>query len=178
MIYSIGLDFDEKTEKKIKNDMIKLYEKGVNTYALDNKVPPHITLSIFEYEHQNINVLNKIVDSTATIFKPDSITFSSIGAFNPPVIFYAPVVTKDMLEINERIYSQLKDVVKSFNQYYIPNNWVPHVALGYKMTESDLLVAFAYIHEIFSAFEGQYTKLVLSECNPYKGIYVRNLESK
>lgn len=178
MIYSIGLDFDEKTEQKIKKDMIKLCEKGISTYALEYKVPPHITLSIFEYENQDISVLKKVVDSFKTILKPYKVNFSSIGTFYPPVLFYAPVVTKQLMDINEKLYYELKDAVTEFNQYYIPDNWVPHVALGYKMTQNNLLVAFEYVQEIFSAFEGRYTKLVLGECNPYKEIYVVDLEGK
>ena len=81
MTYSIGLNFDEETEQKIKKDMVKLCNKGINTYALDYKVPPHITLSIFEYELENIDALKKIVDSFGTIVKTDKVRFSSIGAF-------------------------------------------------------------------------------------------------
>lgn len=176
MTYSIGLNFDEKTEEKIKKDMVKLCEKGINTYALDYKVPPHITLCIFEYELENIDVLKKIVHSFGASLKTDGVKFSSIGAFNPPVLFYAPVVTKQLIDINEKLHDQLKQVVTEFNQYYMPNNWVPHVALGYKMTQKDLLTAFKYVQQEFIAFAGQYTKLVLGECNPYKEIYVVDLD--
>lgn len=178
MAYSIGLNFDKETEQKIKKDMVKLCEKGINKYALDHKVPPHITLSIFEYELENIDVLKKVVNSFGTSLKTGRISFSSIGAFNPPILFYAPVVTKQLIGINEKVHDELKDVVMEFNQYYIPNNWVPHVALGYKMTHSDLLIVFEYILEVVSAFVGQYTKLVLGKCNPYKEIYVVDLEGK
>jgi 2'-5' RNA ligase len=176
MTYSISLGFDEITGDKIKQDIIGLCKKDISSCVLDYNIPPHITLSIFEYEPGIMDVLKKVVDSSGTFIKSDKIHFSSIGIFHPPVLYYAPVVTKQLIDINEKVYNLLKDINAKFTPYYVPDNWVPHVSLGYNMTNKDLLVAFEYINDTFNAFDGQYTKLILSKYDPYSEIYVVELE--
>lgn len=177
MTYSISMGFDEITGEKIKQDMIELCKKNINPCILDYKVPPHITLSIFEYGPGSIDTLKKVVDSCGIFIKSGKIHFSSIGIFHPPVLYYAPVVTNQLKSINEKVYNLLKKINAVFNPYYVPDNWVPHVSLGYNMTHKDLLVAFEYIDGVFNAFDGQYTKLILSKYDPYSEIYVLDLKS-
>ena len=111
-------------------------------WLLDYNIPPHITLSIFEYEPGIIDFLKKVVDSSGFFIKSGKVHFSSIGVFHPPVLYYAPIVIDKLIVINEKVFSLLKDINAKFNPYYVPNNWVPHVSLGYNMTNKDLLVAF------------------------------------
>jgi len=47
MEYAIVLYFDEDTEAKLNNLMEELACDKTNTYMIDNKIPPHITLSLF-----------------------------------------------------------------------------------------------------------------------------------
>ncbi len=177
MTYSISLGFDEITGEKIKQDIFELCKKDISSCILDYNIPPHITLSIFEYEPGIIDVLKKVVDSSGIFIKSGKIHFSSIGVFHPPVLYYAPVVTNKLIGINERVYSLLKGINAKLNPYYVPNNWVPHVSLGYNMTNKDLLVAFEYINGVFNPFDGQYTRLILSKYDPYSEIYVADLEN-
>ncbi len=177
MTYSISLGFDEITGEKITQDIIELCKKDISSCVLDYNIPPHITLSIFEYEPGIIDDLKKVVASSSTFIKSGKVHFSSIGVFHPPVLYYAPVVTNRLIEINEKVYNLLKYINADFNPYYVPNNWVPHVSLGYNMTNKDLLVAFEYINSVFNAFDGHYNKLILSKCDPYNEIFVVDLES-
>jgi len=166
MTYAVVLYFDVKTELYIQNLMNHLCDKGMNTYMLDNKIPPHVTISLFDKYNTDglVNIIKKFADS----LKSFELCFASIGVFYPPVIFLAPVIIQQLLEANSTIINSLKEVATDFNDYYMPGTWVPHAALGVKLSENELQEAFKIVQKEFKTFSGIITKVALAECNPYK----------
>lgn len=166
MTYAAVLYFDDKTERYVQNLINHLCDKGMNTYMLDNKIPPHVTISLFD--KYNTDGLENIIMRFSETLNSFEICFASIGAFYPPVIFLAPVITQQLLDVNIRIINSLKEVATDFNDYYKPGTWVPHAAMGVKLDENELYEAFKIVQKEFKTFSGTVSKVALAECNPYR----------
>jgi len=134
MPYGVMLYFDNQTEKTISNIWQSLAEHKLSSSMLDSGIRPHITLAIYE-ELECQPCENELVKITSKTPSP-SILFTHLGTFtNPePVIFAAPLVTKQLLDFHREISLSLAGDGKNPWELYQPGKWVPHcsLALGYK----------------------------------------------
>ena len=173
MDYAVILLFDDETEYKLGNLIKYLACNKTNNYMIDNKILPHITLSLFSASETT--AIKHILETNAQKIPKCSITWASIGAFVPNVLFSAPVINKQITIANEMADRFLKPVVDSFNLFYQPNNWVPHTTLATNLTSSELLYAFEIAVQKFTPLNGFANRVALVECNPYKEICVWQL---
>jgi hypothetical protein len=59
------------------------------------------------------------------------ITLNTIGCFlNSGALFYAPTVTKDLLEFHSNHYQNFQIFSDEPNSLYLPNNWIPHCMIA------------------------------------------------
>lgn len=173
MEYAVILRFDEETETKVFrfiNDIAKVSE---NSYMTDTGISPHVSLFIFSKESET--GIKSIILEFAKQLNSFIMEFDSIGVFNPNVIFLAPVVTSYLLNVSSDISNKVSKVADSLNAYYIPNQWVPHMAIGVKMNEEQLHKAFNALQKEFHPFSGKVMKIALAECEPYREVFCVNL---
>lgn len=169
MQYAIVLYLDRETEDRIAYMMRRLAESGANTYMLDNKIPPHITLAMFEKENED--GLTETVECFARDIHCFDVYFESIGVFNPAVIFLSPVVTEYLTGIHRTVHGCLSKIIADMDGNYTPDHWVPHASLGVKMTGAELLGAFEAVQREFAAFTGTVTHIALAACDPFFELY-------
>ena len=135
MPYGVMLYFDVQTEKTISNIWQSLAKHDLSSSMLDAGIRPHLTLAIYE-DLDCRPCENELVKITSNTPSP-SIMFSNLGLFtNPePVIFAAPLVTKELLDFHNELHLRLSGDGKAPWELYKPGKWVPHcsLALGYKM---------------------------------------------
>lgn len=122
---AVELYFDPNTTARIK----KLW-KRTNSILPSLGAEPHLTLSLNE-----LNALNDLVPLVERFSENQvsiDISLSSIGIFptNEGVIYLAPVVTQQLLEVHARFHNMLRAHQISVTQYYMPDQWVPHVTIG------------------------------------------------
>ena len=135
MPYGVMLYFDVQTEKTILNIWQSLAKHNLSSSMLDAGIRPHLTLAIYE-ELDCRPCENELVKITSKTPSP-SIQFTHLGLFtNPePVIFAAPLVTKELLDFHNELQIRLAGDGKNSWELYKPGKWVPHctLALGYKI---------------------------------------------
>ena len=51
-MYLISIYFDEKANRRVQQYIDKVAEKTGNTFMIEGKVPPHITISAFETQDE------------------------------------------------------------------------------------------------------------------------------
>jgi len=100
MDYAIVLYFDKDTEDYFNKIINDIAYGGVNKYMVDVKIPPHITISFFHINEVD-NIIN-LLDENYLSFPTDTITWVSLGAFIPNVLYAAPVLSKYLLEICDK----------------------------------------------------------------------------
>lgn len=173
MEYAVILRFDGKTEKKVSRLIDGVAKASANSCMTDDGIPPHVSLSIFSKE--NDAGLKDILTGFAERTDAFDLRFDSIGVFNPEVLFLAPVATSCLIGISAEINKKISGIASGLNGYYLPDRWVPHMALGIKMNPEELLKAFAALQKEFSPFSGKAIKIALVECCPYREVFCLNL---
>lgn len=168
-MYLVSIYFDEKTNRRIQQYIDKVAEKTGNTFMIDGKVPPHITISAFET--QNEAAVMEVLDSLAHNLKKGSLTWASIGQFFPYVIYMTPVLNAYLQEMMELIYDELTvlDGVQ-VNTHYRPYQWLPHTTIAKKLSKDEMRIAFEVLQDSFGMFEGEVVKIGLAKPNPHRDI--------
>lgn len=173
-MYLISLYFDEKTEKKIQKLINQVADKTGNTFMTDGNVPPHITVCEFDTkrEEEAIQYLKQCAEGLEQM----QIQFVSVGTFLPYVIYLAPVLDKELLNISLATYMDISKIEDcSMSKYYRPFQWMPHATIGKKLSKEEMRVAFKVLQNQFGPFTGTITKIGLAKTNPYEDIAVFEL---
>jgi 2'-5' RNA ligase len=173
-MYLVSLYFDEKTEERIQVLINQVAEKTGNTFMVDGKVPPHMTVCEFstKEEEKAIECLKKAV----SFLRQMEVQFVSVGTFLPYVIFLAPVLDKELLNISLVTYLEISKMEDcSMSKYYQPFQWMPHATIGKKLSSEEMRTAFEVLQNQFGPFKGTITKIGLAKTNPYQDIAVFEL---
>jgi 2'-5' RNA ligase len=175
MDYAVVLFFDKNTEDKINELIKKIAQNNGNNYMLENKIPPHLTISLFEYDNQ-INSIIELLDKNISCVNIQNMYFVSIGIFNPNVLFLSPVIDNDLLELNKYMNKLLEENnVNKIDQNYLGNQWVPHASLGVKLNEKELLDGLNILINNYQKINARINRIALVECNSYKELKIRDI---
>lgn len=167
-MYLISIYFDEKTNNTIQKLIDKVAKETGNTFMIDGKVPPHITISAFQSNKEEEVI--KALDLKLKEINEGKLQMVSIGVF-PQVIYLSVVLNEYLHNLSLSIYEGVKSVNDvSFSKFYMPLQWLPHITVGKKLTEEETLIAFQVMQKHFSMFNGTITKIGLSKTKPYKEI--------
>lgn len=168
-MYLVSIYFDEKTNRRIQQYVDKVAEKTGNTFMLDGKVPPHITVSAFET--QNDAAVMEVLDSLAHNLKKGNLTWASVGQFFPYVIYMTPVLNAYLHGMAESVYKTLSAIEGvQVNTHYRPFQWLPHTTIAKKLSKEEMRIAFEVLQDSFGMFEGEVVKIGLAKPNPHRDI--------
>lgn len=168
--YAVLIYFDHASEQAIRKIQDEVGRVSGNTYLTDNKIYPHITLSIFSKDdYQDLALdLASFTDQLCDI----KFSLTSIGIFNstPAVLNLLPVVTEDLTRIHKNLHDLLSSRISAFNPYYEQANWVPHCALAVNVAPGELTGAVEAACSLFAPITCRAFALSLVECSPYREI--------
>ncbi len=168
-MYLVSIYFDEKTNKKIQRYINQVAEKTGNTFMLDGKVPPHITVSAFETQEEDKVI--RVLEDEAKKLSGGQLIWASVGQLLPYVIYAAPVLNQYLHEMSMSIYHALEKVKGiQISPYYQPYQWLPHTTIGKTLTKEQMRTAFEVMQNSFGVFEGQVVRIGLAKPNPHRDI--------
>ena len=168
-MYLISIYFDEKTENWIKKYIENVAVKTGNGFMLDNKVPPHITIASFETD--KIDEVIEKMQSVRHKLKKGQITWASVAAFFPSVIYITPVLNEYLHSISRIVNESIKVVEGiTLGKMYQPFNWIPHTTIGKKMSKEEMQIAFKVLQNSFGKFDGDVVSIGVAKTNPYEDI--------
>ena len=178
MDYAIVLYMNDEKTSLVKEMIKELAHECGSDYCLG--IVPHVTIAAIISDDEEA-----VKDEARKLSKKlrrGEIKIASIGVFNPLVIFLAPVVDTYLTESNQIANDIMLKVSKIGNKgRYIPNSWVPHMAVAMKMEKEGLYKGFQRLSEIFTPFCAEIEKMALikSEAdNPYQELAVYDLDYK
>ena len=129
MAYAIELFFDGKLDAAIRNVWDGLANGDVAPYLAGCGSRPHVSLAV--YDDLDVSTAKTRLGELAESLAPFSMTMWSLGIFPaPPVVFYAPHVTEELLALHSRFHEHFKGLGRGPAEYYLPGRWVPHCALA------------------------------------------------
>lgn len=155
--------------------MNRVSEKTGNTFMVEGKVPPHITVSLFEtkQEEKVIESLEKAVGN----IRSGRLQWVSVGTFFPYVIYLMPVLNGYLQFLGQTVHECVEKVEETrVSPYYRPFQWLPHTTIGKKLSQEEMKVAFEVLQKDFGVFEGLVTSIGLAKTNPFENIRVWQLK--
>lgn len=162
-MYGVIAVLDEKTECIIKDIWHELKERSISFYAeevFDRR--PHITLA--SYNRLNILEYQKHMDEFYVNKPMIDISFQSIGSFlNSGALYYAPVVTKELIVLHSKHHQHFEQFNDTHNSIYSPNKWIPHCTLANRLSPEKLSEAFNYCSRGHSTIHGKIIEIAMIE---------------
>ncbi len=174
-MYLISAYFDEESNNRIQQYINQVAKKTGNTYMLDGKVPPHITISSFE--SKEMQQVIPLLEQTVSSLQQGTIQWTSVSAFLPYVLYLSPVLNAYLHGVSVEITSCLQRIEGiRLSPYYQPFRWMPHTTIGKKLSKEEMQIAFEVLQHQFGPFSGQITKIGLAKTNPYEDIVTFELQ--
>jgi hypothetical protein len=170
-MYLISLYFDEKTEYMMQSLINKVADKTGNTFMIDGKIPPHITVAAFETRNE-VKAIELFEKSMVNV-KGDEIFFASVGSFKGKVIYAEPVLNEYLHNLSvyfNQVFREIEDI--RFGSFYNPFGWIPHLSIGKHLSKEQMEVAFRIMLEQFSPYKGQVVRIGLAKTNPHRDLKV------
>lgn len=174
-MYLISVYFDETTNKRIQHFINKIAEQTGNTFMTDNHVPPHLTIS--SIEARSGEILMPCMEGMQDRLSAGNISFVSVGALFPYVLYMTPVLNEYLQNMSQSVYDVVKDIPGvSVSRFYQPMQWLPHVTLGKTLTKEQMQEAFTMMQESFAPFEAKVVRIGLAKTNPHEDIWETGLK--
>jgi 2'-5' RNA ligase len=171
MGYAVELNLSRDSAARVVKVWESLAREAINSVMLDVGAQPHISLAVFE--DLNPEVLRVDLRRFAEVTRPLSVDLASAGTFPTAegVVFLAPVVTEELLEVHKKFHSLLRDRGVDCVEYYWPGKWVPHCTVAIDVPPDKMGAALARCvqSEAFGAVELDEASLI--EFRPVRGIY-------
>ena len=175
MDYAIVLYMNDQKTKMAEQMTRELAAVCGSNYCM--KTIPHISIaSLIAEDEEAVRVE---AAKLSRLLKRGKVNIASIGVFNPVVLFLAPIMNAYLLESCRMANDQMLRVCKIGNQgRYLPDAWVPHIAVAMKMEKDGLYRGFNKLSELFSPFDAVIDRMALIRSereNPYQELAVYEL---
>ena len=173
-MYLITAYFDDETKATLQKHINTIAKASSNTYMIDNKVPPHLT--ICAVEAPNVDVLVSGFKAFADELQSGEVMLASIGTLFPYVVYCAPVPSRYLLSMSAKaneIISAVPDV--SINKYYRTDSWMPHVTFAKKLNDDQMIKALTVMRSSFVPINARIVRVGLSKVNPHVDVDVVEL---
>ena len=176
MDYAIVLYMNDEKTAMVNETIKELAPECGSDYCIGTV--PHVTISSIISDDEE--AVKEEARKLSKLLTRGEIKIASIGVFNPWVLFLAPIVDSYLIESSQIANETMLKVSEIGNKgRYIPNSWVPHMAVAMKMEKEGLYKAFKKLSEIFTPFCAEIDKMALikwEEDNPYQELAVYDLK--
>lgn len=175
--YAVTLYFDDEVSALIGNLTASLAQIISNDYMIANKVPPHLTLGMFHVEDSDLKKLNSAFGEFAEaackeVFagKPLELPIACPDSFLDKVLFLKPAVNEKLVSLNKLLHQMfVPHFAPGDNRNYLPENWVPHVALAVKLTHEQFEKGMEFLKDQ-NVDNVKIVSIGLAKCNPYTSV--------
>ena len=173
--YAVTLYFDSQINELIEKAMRDIAAATGNNYMLDNSVPPHLSLGLFHAEEEKEGEMAKLFEEFAEGLKSRdaglSLKFNGPDNFADKVIYLSVVRDEPLMKLNRDLHQLfLPHFEEGDNRNYLPENWVPHIALAVKLSGSQFEKGFAVAKNFPLPKSAKITLATLARCNPYNEV--------
>jgi 2'-5' RNA ligase len=158
----VHLTFDAPSQAALREVQQSLKGAGLpHPATLEQDMTPHLTLAGFDEFDKGVLVEALTDDLEETLSFP--MTFASLGAFTgeSSILFLAPVVTKALLLLHERVYTVVVAHVRDSHAHYAPGAWIPHCTLALGLTSSQLAEGVKQLSDVRLPLQTRVTKVQL-----------------
>lgn len=141
MKHAVEVYFDGQTEAQVRQLWQRVASHGIDSPLSEGAVRPHLSLAVFDQADGLL--LQEAVAAFASHCPPLWILFAFVGAFPAPegVVFLAPVVTSELLEMHAVFHKRLRALGLVSQAHYQPGRWVPHCTVAIRAAPEQMVQA-------------------------------------
>lgn len=166
--YAVSLHFTPDVNEIITSAVNAIAEVTGNSFIIENKIPPHVTIGAFHAAKEDETKLIQIVEDFTKTQKAGAVRFTEIGNFNGKVLFLKPEKDGFLAQMNEELHTiLLPEFEKAENGYYLPEIWFPHTTLATKLNKSQFEKAFKIAESINLPLETEINEIAVYQCSPF-----------
>ncbi|MHA1969253.1 MAG: 2'-5' RNA ligase family protein [Candidatus Hodarchaeales archaeon] len=149
MPYSIELHFDEQSNNNFKNIIDILASEGVRSLTIEQNIPPHLTLCV--YDTLNITKTQSNINLASQKYHIFKLKLTGIGLFpsTEPPLFLIPKITINLLKIQRYMCNLFEPYQKTQWKYYSSENWVPHCSIAFNLPRNSIPNAISIVLKSF-----------------------------
>lgn len=164
-MYLVSLYFDKDSERTIQKHITKLAERTGNTYMLDNRIPPHLTIGAYEGQEDQVIVnLEREIEK----WTQGRIEWVSIGCFLPHTLYLTPVLNEYLHERCAAVYRAVTESGAKSLGNYLPFGWVPHTTVARKLSDVQMALGIRVLQANFRPFTGRVARVGVARNHPYQ----------
>jgi 2'-5' RNA ligase len=145
--------FDQKTSFQMKDIAITLKEAGFQDKQTPD-LPHHITMAYFDTSLEN--EIKQLLEEVSSRTKKFDLTFNHIGLFGLKVMFLAPNVNYELLDLHKGL-----EMLSNKEEW----EWTPHATILIE-EEDSINKALPLVNEKFHQINGRIERLRLYEFFP------------
>ena len=173
--YAVTLYFDSHTNELILEAMKDIAAVTGNNYMLDNSVPPHLSLGLFHAEEEKAGEMEKYFAEFVETLKSKEtdfiLNFNGPDNFADKVIFLSVARDETLMNLNRNLHQLfLPHFEAGDNRNYLPENWIPHIALAVKLDSQQFEKGFEVAKNFPLPGTAKITLATLAKCNPYNEV--------
>ena len=169
MGYAVELYFDPVSDRAVRRIWSEIADGvGISTVSASGG-RPHVSLAVYSdgLDHHS---LSRELSAFSRSLIPFGFDLGSVGTFptNEGVVFLAPVVTSELLDLHERFHTAFAKYGDWSSTYYLPGNWVPHCTVATDLTDAVIGQAVQHCREYFRPMRGRFQEIGLVEFRPIR----------
>jgi 2'-5' RNA ligase len=168
--YSIELYFDGPSDSRVRSIWSKVANLGAAT-MIESDSRPHVSLAVAE--SLEVGAVIPMLDRFARANKRFPLSLPAVGLFPAaePVVFLAPKVTADLLELHRDFMAEFVPLAEGIWPYYMPEAWVPHCTITMGIRAESVGLAYAACHTSGLPLEVHVVGMSLVEFVPVKQLH-------
>jgi 2'-5' RNA ligase len=176
-MYLVSIYFDDKTNETIRKYIERVAEKTGNTFMIDGKVPPHITVGAFETKNEI--QAKAVLEETLANRKQGKVQLVSVGTFQTSSIFISAVYNEYLHEMCKSVCHALENVDNTMiRKNYQPFHWLPHCTIAKQLSKEQMQQAFEVMQKQFAPLNGKVVRIGVAKTNPHRDIKVWEFGTK
>jgi hypothetical protein len=170
MSYAIELNFDAVGEALVLALWREVAALGA-TSMIGSDSRPHISLAVAE--SVETRAVAGLLDQFANGTKAFPLSLASLGIFPgaEPVLFLAPKVTAELLQMQRAFLVKFDPLAKNIWPYYLPDGWVPHCTLTMGIRPEALGAAYKICGAAVKPLEVRVVGISLIEFHPVRKLH-------
>lgn len=166
--YAVSLQFSMDVNEIISSAVSLIAEETGNSFIIENRIPPHITIGAFHAARDDEGKLLRLVEDFSRNQKTGLVHFTGIGNFKEKVLFLKPEKDGFLTEINRKLHELiLPEFEKGDNGYYLPEVWFPHTTLATRLNQKQFAGALAIAEKISLPLKAEACETGFYQCSPF-----------
>jgi hypothetical protein len=160
------LFFDEEAQNEIMRLWRRLYELDICKEMIDTNSRPHISLGAFS-DTDLEDVYERALEYAKEVSKL-KVSLTSISCFSGDggVVYLAPQVTAELLEVHRKYYEVFADFDSSKFKIYTPPYWVPHCTMTIGVSKEKVVEGVRLLLQEFKPIEAKLSAIGFVEFYP------------